>query len=117
MPLGEFAFQFLKACRQHKAKIVYSQLVVNELKTDYSDETIKQVFTDFENMLIKAEISVKQSDEAENLAVKRNGVHKADALHAILARDNDAVLITRDWHFDAVRGLVEVMKPEEVIFY
>ncbi len=40
--------------------------------------------------------------------------HK-DALHAVLSRDNGAVLITRDAHFELLSFMVEVKKPENLI--
>ena len=52
-PLGEFAFQFLKNCEKKGCKVLYSELVVYELKRDYSDEKIKMVFSSFQNLLVK----------------------------------------------------------------
>jgi len=38
-----------------------------------------------------------------------------DALHTILAKDNEAILVTRDHHFDVVEGIVKIRKPEDLI--
>ncbi|MBI3026645.1 PIN domain-containing protein [Candidatus Woesearchaeota archaeon] len=40
----------------------------------------------------------KQREEAKKIAEERN-VPAGDALHAIIARDNDLILVTRDSHF------------------
>ncbi|MFH1752140.1 MAG: PIN domain-containing protein [archaeon] len=114
-PLGELAFQFLKECKKRRFKLVYSDLVVFELKKSYSDEKIKQLFSPFADNLVLAEISEKQRLEAVKLESIKDA-HKADILHAIIARDEKAVLVSRDKHFDCLTDIVEVLKPEEVRF-
>jgi predicted nucleic acid-binding protein len=115
-PLGEFAFQFLKNCDKKGCKVLYSGTVVHELKRDYSDEKIKQVFSSFEHFLEIVPISNEQYLEAKKLAKVKIESHESDILHSILARDNKAVLITRDFHFETLRDIVEIKAPEEVTF-
>jgi len=115
-PLGEFAFQFLKNCDEKGCKVLYSGLVVQELKSDYSKERITEVFSSFKHFLIKVSISNEQISEAHKILSAIEGAHLKDVAHAILARDNKAVMITRDRHFDALAGFVEVAKPEEIHF-
>jgi len=38
-----------------------------------------------------------------------------DALHAVLARDNKAIMVTRDKHFDELLDITKYKKPEEII--
>ena len=115
-PLGEFAFRFLKNCGKNGCKVLYSEAVVHELKKDYSDDEIKQFFSCFESFLEIAPISSSQYLEAKKLAKTKIESHESDILHAIVARDNKAVLVTRDFHFEALRGIVAVNAPEGVIF-
>ncbi len=115
-PLGEFAFQFLKNCEKKNCSVFYSEVVVYELKRDYSDEMIKQVFSSFEHFLGIVPISNEQYLESKKLAKVKTESHAADILHAIIARDNKAVLITRDFHFETLRDIVEIKAPEEVTF-
>mgnify|MGYP001617115844 CR=1 FL=1 len=115
-PLGEFAFQFLKNCEKHNCLVLYSEFVVYELRRDYSNEKIVQVFSSFQEFLEIVEISNAQRLESRQLAEQKNDSHESDILHAILARDNNSILITRDFHFEALRDIVEIMVPEEVIF-
>ena len=61
-------------------------------------------------------ISNEQISEARKIASAVKGTHLKDALHAILARDNCALMITRDKHFDALVHLVEIAKPEDIHF-
>ena len=115
-PLGEFAFQFLKNCERKNCKVLYSGLVVQELKSDYSKERVSEVFSSFRQFLVKVSISNEQIFEARKVSASIKETHVKDVLHAVLARDNKAVMITRDKHFDALIGFVEVAKPEDIRF-
>lgn len=115
-PLGEFAFQFLKNCEKKDCKVLYSETVVHELRKDYSDKRIKQVFSSFEHFLEIVPISNEQYLESKKLTRIKTESHESDILHAVLARDNKAVLITRDFHFETLRDIVEIKAPEEVTF-
>lgn len=114
--MGEFAFQFLKSCEKKGCTVFYSEAVVHELKRDYSDEKIKQVFSSFEHFLEIVPISNEQYLESKKLAKVKTESHESDILHAILARDSQAMIITRDFHFESLRDIVEIKAPEEVTF-
>ena len=115
-PLGEFAFSFLKNCGKNGCTVFYSDLVVQELKEDYSDEQIRELFSPFRVFLVEVVISNEQILEARKISSSVKGTHVKDVIHAVLARDNCAVMITRDRHFDVLTGLVEVSKPEDIHF-
>jgi len=115
-PLGEFAFQFLKRIMERRNTVLYSELVVEELKLKYTKEEIEEYCFEFlrdMKLIQKVEISSKQVDEAKKIAQERE-VPKGDVMHAILARDNNAVLISRDHHFDLLQDIVKSYKPEEI---
>ncbi|MEK6943614.1 MAG: PIN domain-containing protein [Nanoarchaeota archaeon] len=114
--LGKPALNFLLGAIKEGNLIIYSELVVHELISKYTKEEISAIFSIFYNLniLVKAEISKNQAKEASDLCRKRN-VPFGDALHAILARDNGAMLITRDNHFKKLNGIAETKKPEELI--
>ncbi|MFH1752142.1 MAG: PIN domain-containing protein [archaeon] len=78
-------------------------------------ELIERIQSEFEEQLLKVSFSNDQLIEAEKIAKRRN-LPKGDVLHAILARDNKAVLISRDKHFQELLDIVEVSFPEEVTF-
>lgn len=114
LPIGEFAAQFFAGCRKTRSSIFYSEVVLLEL-INFDKNTINLVFENFEDLLIKCDISIEQKIEAKNFAQKfLIPIH--DALHFIAARDNNCILITRDVHFDVFFDLIEIKKPEEVIF-
>lgn len=70
----------------------------------------------FKHFLVEVPISNEQISEARRLLSSVKGTHIKDVMHAILARDNCAVMITRDKHFDALVHFVEVAKPEDIHF-
>ena len=43
------------------------------------------------------------------------GIPFADALHAILARDNSAILVTRDKHLIEMQEIVIIRAPEDLL--
>jgi len=116
-PLGEFAFQFLKNCEKHSCEVLYSSLVKRELLAHYSKERVQQVFSSFLGVLHEVKVCPEHLDEAKRVGRTVHDSHTADILHAILARDSEAIMITRDKHFDALNSIVEILKPEEVNFF
>ncbi|MFA6268817.1 MAG: PIN domain-containing protein [archaeon] len=116
-PLREFAFGFLKNCEKHNCEILYSPLVKRELLAHYSEERVQQVFSSFLGMLREVKVCSEHLNEAKRIRQNVSDSHTADIIHAVLARDNRATLITRDKHFEGLIGIVQVLKPEEVTFY
>ena len=112
--LGELAFKFFKKIRANKEKIVYSDLVVEELSHAYDKQTINQLFKGVSELLEKVEINEKQLKEAVDLS-KDLKIPFGDALHSVLARDNDVIMVTRDHHFRKLKDKITIKKPEELI--
>jgi hypothetical protein len=77
-------------------------------------EQIKGMFKPFEKIIEQVITTKIQSTEAKAIAIKRN-LPKGDVIHAILARDNRLILVTRDNHFRKLSDLAEFYKPEEII--
>lgn len=117
-PLGEFAFQFLRKCGENNAVVFVSDVVVLELKIRFSKQQSEELFSSFENMITWLDASAKQTSKAREEWGKRNkALPFKDVLHAIIARDNHAVLVARDNHFfGSLSSIVEVQKPEDIDF-
>jgi predicted nucleic acid-binding protein len=113
-PLGEWAFELLRKIRISRDKVIYSKLIVDELSVAYDKETITKLFQNTTEMLQRVEINENQVREAARLSKKYN-IPFGDALHGILARDNDAIMVTRDHHFEKLNNIVSVKKPEDLI--
>ena len=114
-PLGEWAFELFRMIRINKEMILYSDLVIKELLVTYTLTEINQLLTAIkENRLQKVNITDSQEKEARILCNSLK-IPINDCLHAILARDNKAVLVTRDHHFEQLTFIADIKKPEELI--
>jgi len=113
--LGEWALKLINNIIENGDYIIYSDFIVKELKIKYSEEEIKDILeiAGKRNLLFKADISEFQAKEAAVLCKKKK-IAFGDALHAILARDNDAIMVTRDRHFLELTDITEIKKPEDL---
>ena len=94
----------------------YSDLTLGELKNvGYSQSQISDILKVMRTGNSKRlHIHREQLKEANRIARKRK-VPRKDALHAILCRDNEFVLISADRHFELLKDIAETKKPEELI--
>jgi predicted nucleic acid-binding protein len=113
-PLGDWAFELFRKIRENNEIVVFSDLIVDELSKDYDTGTIRNIFTIASGNLEKAKITKHQVIEAKNQR-KLFSVPFGDILHSIIARDNNAIIVTRDHHFEELQHIVDVKKPEELI--
>lgn len=113
-PLGELAFQFLQKCREHHCTIIIAEPVLFELK-DIPKHLIDTLLSSFKDLLTEAPVSEKQLAEAKKISKERN-LPFNDVFHAVISRDNKAIMITRDAHFEQLSDIVESMAPEEASF-
>lgn len=113
-PIGEWALKLIQAIIKDGYFILYSDMVIEELEIRYGKEEMKRIFEIAGRFLVKADISASQAKEAAILCKQRK-VAFGDALHAILARDNNSVLITRDRHFMELVDIAEIKKPEDLV--
>ncbi len=113
-PLGDYAFKLLVKIKAKEMIIVLTDFLIKELETLYSVAEINGMFKPFENIIKKIIATEKQREEAKKIA-KERGVPAGDALHAIVARDNDLILVTRDRHFRKLEDISKQHKPEELI--
>ena len=115
-PLGEWALRLIKNIIENKNYILYSDFVIKELKIGYNKDEINKIFeiVNKRNLLIKVNISESQIKESAILCKKKE-VAFGDALHAVLARDNKAIMVTRDKHFIELNHIAEIKKPEDLI--
>jgi predicted nucleic acid-binding protein len=113
-PLGDWAHRLLSLIEEAGQTVLTSELVMIELEKYLPAEKVKKYLDTYKKILQQVDSTEKQAYEARAIASKRN-LPVQDVLHTILARDNDAILITRDHHFEALRDIVRIMKPEELI--
>ena len=68
----------------------------------------------FTKIIQKIFVTTTQRDEAKKIATERN-LPPGDVLHAIIARDNSLIMVTRDKHFKKLEDITKHYKPEEII--
>jgi hypothetical protein len=114
-PLGKYASDLFRKIIRNKDLLFYTDLTVKELKIDYNEKEITNMF-DFLfilNILRKTSINKKDYIEAKNLS-KSTNVPIPDALHAIISRNNSAIFISQDKHAQRLKQITIVKRPEEV---
>lgn len=114
-PLGDWAFEAIKIIIDNEDIIIYSDAVEEELLSAYSKEKVNEIISIVPpEIMIKVCITKKQAEEGRILA-KKLKIPLKDAFHSILARDNNAILISRDKHFYNLLNIVVLKLPEELI--
>ena len=110
--LGNYAAKLLGKITKTKSTIIITDFLLKELLTYYPVETVRGMFLPFR--VEKYAASRQQILESEKIANERC-VPRGDALFAIVARDCELVLVTRDRHFKKLDNVCRYNKPEEII--
>ena len=113
-PLGNFAFRFFSLIKTKGHKLAISDILLKELSMNYSLEQVNGMMKLFENIIEKIISTREQCLEARKLSENRR-LPYGDALHAILARDHDLILITRDNDFRRLADIAPHWRPEDII--
>lgn len=115
-PLGEWALEFFRAIAKQKGIILYCDLVFREMAIQYNADVILSIRSTIAGFasLVKIEPTPMQSSEAGRLKRERK-VPFADALYAVIARDNNAIVVSRDNHFALLSDVAVIRRPEELI--
>ncbi len=113
---GELALKLIIKIIEDDLKIAYSDFNIKEFKfLSYSTEEINSILSVAKPSNIKhVHVYREQIEEATKLARERN-IPKKDALHAVLARDNELQLIATDPHFEKLKDVTIAKKPEDFI--
>lgn len=115
LPKGDWAHKLLNKITENNYKAIYSDIVILELGVvGYKSHEIQNLFQKIKPILIFVESTDKQARKAKDLSSKRD-VPKGDALHAILARDNKATLVTLDNHFKKLLDITKPKRPQDII--
>jgi predicted nucleic acid-binding protein len=112
-PLGDFALKLFSLIKAKKSTLIISDILIRELEGYYSLEEINGMMLPFQKIIEKIIATKEQRVEARKIAEERN-LPPGDCLHAILARDNDFILITRDKDFKLLEDITSHYKPEEI---
>ncbi|MBU1204148.1 MAG: PIN domain-containing protein [Nanoarchaeota archaeon] len=113
-PLGEYALKLLCFIRSKNKILVISELLIKELEKFYSIEEINGMLTPFQDILQKIKVTKKQLEQANEISRQRN-LPPGDVLHAILSRENNLILVTRDKHFNQLQDITKHHNPQLTI--
>ncbi len=114
-PKGEWAHRLIAQIIEEDDKIIYSDHIILELEgVDYTLQEIEDMLFPLKQILIFVESTEKQLKKAKDLSAKRK-IPKGDALHALIARDNKAIMVTLDRHFQSLRDITEPKRPKDLI--
>jgi len=113
-PLGDWAHKLLSLIDCNKDVLLISSLLMEELELHFSQKEVCSMLEPYKEIMTTIKVNQNQLAEARQKAKERD-IPKADALHAIIARDNNAILITRDHHFEKLIDITRSCKPEELI--
>lgn len=110
-PFGKYAAKLFMKIITAKDRIFYSDSLVWELKKDYGDEDIENMlsFLFAVNILVKIEITKDEYEDARILSKQRN-LPFIDCLHALQARNHNAIMVSQDEHF--INGLADIVKTK-----
>lgn len=113
---GEMALRLIIKTINEGLKIAYSDLNIKEFRhLGYTNGEINSIFGIAKPKNIKhVHIYREKIEEARKLA-RQMDVPRKDVLHAILARDNNLQLISRDGHFEKLKNISIAKKPEDFI--
>lgn len=115
LPKGDWAHKLLDKITEKDDKIIYSDIIILELGVvGYQPHEIEKLFDKIKPILIFVESTEKQARRAKELSSKRD-IPKGDALHALIARDNKATLITLDNHFKKLLDITKPKRPQDLI--
>ena len=115
LPKGDWVHELLDKITKNNDKVIYSDIVILELGVaGYQSHEIEKLFEKIKPILIFVESTEKQARKAKDLSSKRD-VPKGDTLHALIARDNKATLVTLDNHFKKLLDIIKPKRPQDLI--
>mgnify|MGYP001368600231 CR=1 FL=1 len=108
---GEMAKKLVEKIISNGGFILYSDIVVFELKgLGFLEYEINQMLSIAKPNVKLVNSAKSQFREATKLAKQRK-VPLRDALHAILSRDYEVQLVSRDWDFEKLKDITRAKIP------
>ena len=108
--LGDYALKLLSRILSDKDIIIITDFLIDELEMKLSLPEIRGMLKPFETLIEKRLANALQDTEAQKIAMLRN-IPEGDALHAVMARDSNSILISRDRHFRQLEDIAPHYKP------
>lgn len=105
----EYAEELFADIIKYEDTLLISDLVSKEFLRYKDYNSISLLLAMFQSKGLLEHIDTYSYQEGEALTLSlRTSTPKPDALHAILARDNDAILLTKDKHFLKLKDICRI---------
>ena len=112
---GEAALKLILKIIAEDSFVVFSNFVEKELKNvGLSPVAINALLSMVKPEHLRVSVTKVQFEEARHLA-KLRAVPLGDVIHAVIARDTGAQLVSRDWDFEKLKDISVVRKPEDFL--
>ena len=113
---GEIALALISKILNENEIIIYSDFHINELKSlSYKLNEIRGIVRVAKpNNIEFVHTNRDQLEEAKRIK-KYIKIPIKDIIHCIIAKDNEAILVYTDKHFEKLRYLIDIKKPIELI--
>jgi len=112
---GKLAEKLITKIIKENKFIIYSDFTVKEFKkVGLFESEINQILGIAKPNIKRIHITKVQGCEALRISKQRN-LPLGDVIHAVLARDNEAQLISRDPDFRKLKDIIKAKTPEELI--
>ncbi len=113
---GEVAKSLMEKIILEDGIVIYSDIVVLELKKlGFGETEIRIIFSVAESEYKRLVYATKDQIRGARKLAKQRDVPLRDVLHAILARDHEAQLVSRDKDFEKLRDITRCKLPEDLI--
>jgi len=113
-PLGDWAHRLLALIETENSVLLISDILIAELGAHFSKNEVKEILETYQGIIKKVEFTKKQIKEARKISNEKK-IPFGDVLHVIIARDNEAILVTRDHHMEEIQNITIFKKPEDII--
>jgi len=112
--LGEYAEKLFTIIREQRHIIIVTNLILFELESDFSMDEINGMMRSFKEQIQHVQIGKDINNRAKVISNERN-IPKGDVIHALVAKEQNALLITRDMHYYKLLDIINFYRPEELI--
>ena len=101
---------------RNKDIILYSDLNLKELIKYYPSSNVNDILSTLYAVQILRKIEISKEDIILAKEISNNRcLPYGDVLQAILARNNHAIIITQDKHYQRLKDIAISKRPEEII--
>lgn len=116
-PKGTIIRKLIQKILDENSRILYSDTNLFELRSfGYTRYQINYLIKPIQSSLIFVKATEKEFGKAKDISFKRS-IPKGDVLHALIARNNGAILIALDHHFKRIKDIKIPIMPQDAIYF